>query len=109
MLCEAGGCEIDGCLNNTECQDWAAAQGRPSADLYVCRTSTISTRASCQLPCTTTEDCCPEGCGAYPNRFECVGGFCAAACTGDTECQDWATAGSLPNPETYVCHTITPP
>jgi hypothetical protein len=106
-LCEDGGCRVDGCLNDTECQTWAAGVGLPDPSGFVCRTFEYSDTATCAHPCTSAADCCPSGsCGTFPNHVDCIAGHCLATCTDDGECRDWAVSTGLPDPIEYICHSF---
>jgi hypothetical protein len=105
--CNAGACEVMGCENDTECQTWATAEGAPNPANWICRTPAFKDTGVCTVACTTTDDCCPGGCAAYPNRLACSGGYCVSACLDDTECRDWATAGGAPRADAYTCASFT--
>jgi hypothetical protein len=106
-LCDAGGCRVDGCTGDAECQTWATGLGLPDAAGFVCHTFEYSDTATCAHPCASASDCCPGGsCGTFPNHADCIAGHCLATCTDDGECRDWAVANLFPDPTNYVCHTF---
>ena len=105
-VCREGGCLTDMCRGDDECRAYAAEYGLFRPDLYVCRASYGLEWSYCTLSCTTEADCCPPErapCTAYPYRYACAEGLCAARCESDPECQAYASSSGLPNPERYVC------
>jgi hypothetical protein len=105
--CDAGACKMSGCEGDTECRDWATDLGAPNPANWVCRTPAFRDTGACTVACTTTDDCCPGGCAAYPRRLACVAGYCVSSCLDDAECRDWATGAGAENPAGYVCHSFT--
>jgi hypothetical protein len=105
--CDAGTCKVLGCEGDTECRDWATAAGAANPANWVCRTPAFRDTGICTVACTTTDDCCPGGCAAYPLRLACVGGNCVSSCLDDAECRTWATGAAAPNPAGYVCRSFT--
>jgi hypothetical protein len=100
-----GHCELAGCADDTECQNFATTRGYPNPELFKCRTRGGGV-PRCVAGCTTEADCCPAStdCSAYPNRYVCDGGNCFVdACNGDAECVTYATAQSLHRADSYVC------
>lgn len=105
-LCESGGCLMDRCRGDEECRAYAAAYDLFGAAGYACRNTPGTEYYYCALSCTTEAECCPpEGgaCTAYPYRYDCLDGFCAARCESDDECRSYAAANDLPHAERYVC------
>ena len=105
--CEAGACDVLGCGSDTECQDWATALSMPNPANWVCVTPAFRDTGVCTVACTTTDNCCPGGCAAYPRRLACIGGYCVGSCLDDAECRDWATGAGIEAPAGYVCHPFT--
>lgn len=107
-LCDGGGCLMDMCRNDTECQSYAATASLHRPDLYRCRNMAGSEYYYCAQSCSSAADCCAGGsCTAYPYHYTCTDSTCTVTCDSDTECRQYAIAYSLPHAERYICREFT--
>ena len=107
-LCDEGGCLMDICRNDTECQSFAAAASMYRPDLYRCRSMAGSEYYYCAQSCSGAAECCADGsCTAWPQHYTCTGGFCTATCDSDTECRQYAVVNNLPHAERCICREFT--